>query len=324
MSGPERPEPAVPTTPSLKRKHLSDDQQHDLDALDNIFKRIKTKVPRIPYILSTPSLDPYRYHSQQEANAWTMGGLWRHDEEHIQYRTYLYREPCQDCFELQAGEEEEPDRERERTKTVAADVQPVKKKVNLSTFKVKQANGTTTPGMKTSSPSLAPIKHGPDKTNGVNKSEKSNVSAIDAKPKSPIRYALKHILVILQYSRLLDLLKSHTTSFEPRILSMRLPTLDHGYDRRLHKTAMRQNRRAMKVRTIRAERLMDYLHFCRPCMNPWAIPMGYRISCHRPCQPTYKPNWIDWRRRETVQIQIHRPRLLTARVRPWLCQLHRR
>ena len=102
MSGPERPD--APTTRALKRKHFSQQDQDDLDELDRSFKRIKTVVPPNPYILSTPSMDPYRYHSQQEANAWMLGHLWKHNEEHLQYRTYLYREPCQDCFELQAGE----------------------------------------------------------------------------------------------------------------------------------------------------------------------------------------------------------------------------
>lgn len=176
MSGPERPESAVPTTRALKRKHLSEDDQHELDALDGIFKRIKNKVPRTPYILSTPSLHPYRYHSQQEANAWTMGRLWRHDEEHKQYRTYLYREPsCQDCFELQAGEEDEPEPERERAKAPSnADGQPVKKKVNLSTFKVKQASSSVASSTKTASPNLAPSKHGSDQANGVNSVKQSS------------------------------------------------------------------------------------------------------------------------------------------------------
>jgi hypothetical protein len=176
MAGPAQSEPTVETTRNLKRKHLSPDKQEDLDALDKIFKRIKTAVPRTPYILSTPSLDPYRYHSQQQANAWMVGRLWRADEEHVQYRTYLYREPCQDCFELQAGEDDEPELEPERPRSQAANGQPVKKKMNLSAFKVKHANGTITRGVKTSSPSLAPMKNTPE-TNGVRKSEQTSTSA---------------------------------------------------------------------------------------------------------------------------------------------------
>jgi hypothetical protein len=183
MSGPVQSEPTVETTRTLKRKHLAADKQEDLAALDTIFKRIKTAVPRAPYILSTPSLDPYRYHSQQQANAWMIGRLWRSDEENVQYRTLLYREPCQDCFELQAGEDDEPEPERPRSR--ASNGQPAKKKMNLSAFKVKHANGTITPGLKISSSSLAPTKNTPE-ANGINKSGKPSTSQkVDSKPAKP-------------------------------------------------------------------------------------------------------------------------------------------
>lgn len=190
MSVPERLAPAADTTRSLKRKHYSDEDQEDLDALDNIFKRIKAAVPRVPYLLSTPSLNEYRYHSQQEANAWMLGHLWRYDEEHMQYRTYLYREPCQDCFELQAGEEEEPEPvvDRSKLQTPNASGQPAKRKPNLSGFKVKQANGITTPSVKTASPKIAPTKHAPDQANGVKKGEEQSASAAKAEPKPAKRY----------------------------------------------------------------------------------------------------------------------------------------
>ncbi|KAF1844958.1 uncharacterized protein K460DRAFT_365890 [Cucurbitaria berberidis CBS 394.84] len=185
MSGSEPPEATVETTRSLKRKHLSNDQQDDVDKLDKIFKRIKAAVPRVPYILSTPSMDPYRYHSQQEANAWMMGRLWRHDEEHMQYRTYLYREPCQDCFELQAGEEDEPEPQRAKSQASNTGNQAVKKKMNLSAFKVKQANGTVTPGSKVVSPNLDPAKHASEQSSSVKKSEKLSDPAQSKMPKSP-------------------------------------------------------------------------------------------------------------------------------------------
>ncbi|KAL1795491.1 hypothetical protein ACET3X_005715 [Alternaria dauci] len=182
MSGPGHPDPIVETTRSLKRKHLSADDQAELDALDSILKRIKTAVPRTPYILSTPSVNPYRYYSQQQANAWKIGRLWKSDEEHLQYRTYLYREPCQDCFELQAGEDDEP--EPEPTRSQPANGQPGKKKPNLSAFKVKPANGPNPPSVKISSPSLAPEKAS-TQANGVSKSEKLSVPAQKAESKSP-------------------------------------------------------------------------------------------------------------------------------------------
>ncbi|KAH6642529.1 hypothetical protein C7974DRAFT_103930 [Boeremia exigua] len=180
MAAPDRPD--VPTARSLKRKDCSQDDQDELDELDRIFKRVKTVVPPNPYILSTPSLDPYRYHSQQEANAWMLGRLWKYDEENMQYRTYLYREPCQDCFELQAGEDDEPEPERPRSQASQASnaaSQGPKKKISLSAYKNKQANGviTPTPGSKLASPSLPPSKPPPAKSNGVKKPEKQPAPA---------------------------------------------------------------------------------------------------------------------------------------------------
>lgn len=182
MSGPEPPD--VPTTRSLKRKTFSRDDQDELEELDKIFKRTKTVVPPNPYILSTPSMDPYRYHSQQEANAWMLGHLWKHNEEHMQYRTYLYREPCQDCFELQAGEDDEPEPEPERSRSQASQAsntasQGPKKKISLFAYKNKQANGviTPTPGSKLASPSLPPTKPSTARTNGVKQAEKQSAPA---------------------------------------------------------------------------------------------------------------------------------------------------
>lgn len=175
MSGSEPPD--VPTTRSLKRKSLSRDDQDHLEELDRIFKRTKTAVPRTPYVLSTPSMDPYRYHSQQEANAWMIGRLWEHNEEHMQYRTYLFREPCQDCFELVAGEDDEPEPERPKSQTPQASntaSQGPKKKISLSAYKNKQANGVVTPapGSKLASPSLPPAKPPTGHTNGLKQPER--------------------------------------------------------------------------------------------------------------------------------------------------------
>lgn len=200
MSGPEPPD--VPTTQSLKRKTFSKDDQDELEELDKIFKRTRTVVPPNPYILSTPSMDPYRYHSQQEANAWMLGRLWRRDEEHMQYRTYLYREPCQDCFELQAGEDDEPEPEPERPKSQTSQAsnstsQAPKKKISLSAYKNKQANGviTPTPGSKLASPSVPPSKPLTAQTNGLKKSEKQPAptqKATDVKTHKQYVYVAEH------------------------------------------------------------------------------------------------------------------------------------
>jgi hypothetical protein len=189
MPGPERPPaPTVATARTLKRKNFSQDDQDDLDMLDKVFKRIKTVVPRVPYILSTPSLSPYQCHSRQEANAWMLGHLWRQDEEHLQYRTYVYREPCQDCLELQAGEDDDPEPDRNESRTSNSGGQVAKKKLNLSAFKVKQANGTITPGSKKVSPTLPPMKAISEQTNGVKKAEKHVASEQKPGSSSPKRY----------------------------------------------------------------------------------------------------------------------------------------
>jgi hypothetical protein len=199
MSGLERPE--VPTTRALKRKHFSDNDQFELDELDRIFKRTKAVVPPAPYILSTPSMDPYRYHSQQEANAWMMGRLWRYDEEHLQYRTYLFREPCLDCFELQAGEDDEPEPGPERPKSQASSTasQAPKKKITLSAYKSGKASGiiTPVPDSKKPSPSLPPTKPPSSQTNGISKPEKLSGSAETAPHKSQKRRVFQNNHTVL-------------------------------------------------------------------------------------------------------------------------------
>ncbi|KAL5390364.1 hypothetical protein DPSP01_001933 [Paraphaeosphaeria sporulosa] len=167
MSGAERPlEPSVPTT-GLKRKQLSDQDQEDQDQLDGIFKRIKTAVPRTPYILSTPSLNPYRYHSSQEARAWMLGHLFKYEEEYLQYRTYLFREPYRDCFTLQPGEDDEPEAPLPRSQSATVSSERPKKKISLADYKNKQANGASAPGSKKVSPALQPTKPSVTQTNGV-------------------------------------------------------------------------------------------------------------------------------------------------------------
>ncbi|KAL6172571.1 hypothetical protein ACJQWK_01724 [Exserohilum turcicum] len=188
MSGPDAPEPASDLARPPKRDLASTTHDHhDRDLLDAIFKRIKLAVPRTPYVLSTPSLHPYHYHSQQQANAWMIGRLWRSDEEHLQYRTYLYREPCQDCFELQAGpdDEPEPEPEPEPPRSHTANGQPAKKKPNLSAFKVKHANGTVTPGANITLSGGAPAKNTSEHPSTLTKSDKPSTSAQKADPRSP-------------------------------------------------------------------------------------------------------------------------------------------
>lgn len=97
-----------------------------------------------------------------------LGHLFEPHEEHLQYRTFLYREPYQDCFVLQPGEEVEPDVERPKSQASDTPAQGTKKmKISLSAYKSKQANGVITPGSKKISPSLTPTKPSSSLTNGV-------------------------------------------------------------------------------------------------------------------------------------------------------------
>jgi hypothetical protein len=172
MTGPERlPDALVPTS-KLERKSLRSEDQEELDRLDSIFERIKRAVPAAPYVLSTPSLNPYAHYSRHESTSWMIGRLFTPDEEHLQYRTFHYREPYQDCFTLQPGEEEEPEVERPKSQASSTSNQAPKKKISLSAYKSKQANGVITPGAKKISPNLPPTKAPPAQTNGIKVADK--------------------------------------------------------------------------------------------------------------------------------------------------------
>lgn len=184
------PEQSVPTT-TLKRKSLSDEDQEDLDRLDGIFKRLKTAVPRAPYILSTPSMHPYMYHTAHESRAWMMGHLFQYEEEYLQYRTFHFREPYRDCFTLQPGEDYEPEPPRPSNTTSQAP----KKKITLADYKNKQANGASASGSKKVSPALQPTKPNPPLSNGVKPAEKQAPAHLQARDKRapPDRYVSSYL-----------------------------------------------------------------------------------------------------------------------------------
>lgn len=96
-----------------------------------------------------------------------IGHLFTPSEEHLQYRTFRFREPYQDCFVLQPGDEERTEPERPKSQASDQSSQPAKKKISLSDYKSKQANGVITPGSKKASPSLPPAK--PLLANGTKK-----------------------------------------------------------------------------------------------------------------------------------------------------------
>ncbi|KAF2471327.1 uncharacterized protein BDR25DRAFT_313926 [Lindgomyces ingoldianus] len=188
MSVPEPvPDGAPPgSTPTPPPRSARD--QVEIAKLDAISDRIKRAVPEAPYILSTPSLHPYSHWSRQEAHSWMMGHLFDPHEEHLQYRTYLYREPYQDCFVLQPGEDDLPPPDRSKSQALNTSSQAPKKKISLSAYKSKQANGVITPGSKKVSPTLAPTKPDPAQVNGFKASEKQPLPA----QKSPSNPARQH------------------------------------------------------------------------------------------------------------------------------------
>lgn len=190
----------MPTT-KLKRKHFSDEDQADFDKLDSVFKRIKKAVTQPPYIISTPSLHPYAHRSRQESQAWIMGRLFKPDEEHLQYRTFLFREPYQDCFTLQPGEDDEPEVPPPKSQITNVNSQVPKKKISLSDYKSKQANGVITPGLKRVSPTLPPTKATPAHTNGVKPVEQRPPPADrqqdGVKPQKRYAWILLHSFVML-------------------------------------------------------------------------------------------------------------------------------
>lgn len=202
----------MPTT-GLKRKSLSDEDQEDLDQLDGIFKRLKSTVPRAPYILSTPSMNPYRYHSSHEARAWMMGHLFKYEEEYLQYRTFHFREPYRDCFTLQPGEDDEPEPPRPRSRASNTASQAPKKKISLADYKNKQANGPSAPGSKKVSPALQPTKPNPAQTNGVKPTEKQ--ASARAQGRDDAAQPSRYVASFLQYSKtnkITDLRRNHPRS----------------------------------------------------------------------------------------------------------------
>jgi len=195
MSTPKPAPKSKAPDPKKKSRNLSAEDKEELDKLDNIFKRIKGAVPAAPYVLSTPSLHPYQHWSHQESRAWIVGHLFTSNEEHLQYRTFLYREPYQDCFTLQPGEEDIPE-EQPRSQASNTTSQVPKKKISLSAYKSKQANGVITPGSKKQSPDLPAMKSIPTQANGFTKTEKESDDILKKEAsQSQKRYAIPSVLI---------------------------------------------------------------------------------------------------------------------------------
>lgn len=110
---PRPPKPGAPPLPTSQKAplKLSQEDQKELALLDQACARIKSLVPPVPYIVRVPTLPDkeYRHYSRQEALAFTMGGIFGREEESIQYRSFLYRDPAHESvLYLQSGEFDEP------------------------------------------------------------------------------------------------------------------------------------------------------------------------------------------------------------------------
>ncbi|KAF2261676.1 hypothetical protein CC78DRAFT_345660 [Lojkania enalia] len=155
-----------------KPRNISAEEDEMIKDLNAIIDRMKRSIPATPYILATPSLDPYTHYSRHEAYSFMMDYLFEPHEEHLQYRTFLYREPYQDCFTLSPGEEDIQEVERPKSQASNASQQVPKKKISLSAYKSKQVNGVITLGSKKQSPNLLPSKPPSVQTNGVHETAK--------------------------------------------------------------------------------------------------------------------------------------------------------
>lgn len=168
MSGSDRPAgPGAPSAKPTPRPKLSAEDQKELALLEGAIGRIKKSAPAYPYIISTPSMEPYRHYSRQESRAWMLGHLFTPEEEYLQYRSFYYREPYQDCFVQQSGQVDEPKVEPPKSHVSSTPQQGPKKTISLSAYKAKQANGVIAASSQNPSPSPAPPKPSPEQINGL-------------------------------------------------------------------------------------------------------------------------------------------------------------
>lgn len=168
------------TTKSGPRTKQSACSSHDIEELaklDSIYERIRKCVPITPYILTVPTDHPYRHWSQQESQGWMLGNLFDSDEEHLQYRTFKFRESLKSCFVTRTEEDEEKEKNEKLMKSRGRNtpVQGPKKKISLSAYKANKANGLSgTPTSKKPSPDLGPVKRDPIHVNGVKDEPKTS------------------------------------------------------------------------------------------------------------------------------------------------------
>ncbi|KAF2274264.1 uncharacterized protein EI97DRAFT_132555 [Westerdykella ornata] len=152
--------PSIGASAPQARAVLSAEDERELALLEASFSRIRRSVRPTPYILSTPSLYPYRHRSRQEERAWMMGQrMWEPTEEHLQYRTFLFHDPLHiDCFVSHPGEDYGTEPRRPSSQASNATHSTPKQKLSLSEWKAKQANGAISSGSKNEPRKVEPSK----------------------------------------------------------------------------------------------------------------------------------------------------------------------
>ncbi len=139
--------PAAAPTPARPRK-----DEALIREVDACVDHIRSLIPAEPYVLTVPSDVPiYRHLTWEDANAWRRGTPFdSDDDEDIQYATFLYREQGESllvCRSVVDIERERREKERKAngvrsgTTTPFQAAGPPKKKITLSAYKSKHANG---------------------------------------------------------------------------------------------------------------------------------------------------------------------------------------
>ncbi|KAK4907178.1 hypothetical protein LTR66_017656, partial [Elasticomyces elasticus] len=118
--------------------------------------RLRKFVPSDPYILTIPQDEPkYHHYSRQSADMWLNGTPFhRREDPNNQYQTFFYHEHGSDCFTLQtsasvasqSGAQESLHKSKMNDLASGTSTplpSTAKKKITLSAYKNKQANGAT-------------------------------------------------------------------------------------------------------------------------------------------------------------------------------------
>lgn len=126
-----------------KLTQMSDDER-DIDLL---IERMRVHIPKEPYIVSTPSDNPYVLRPDQKNN-WQKNTPFDRDEEHLQYMSFFWRDPTHSIFDLRSSAElistqndlscpSKPSSGRISAIGTPLHDQPPKKKISLAAYKTR-------------------------------------------------------------------------------------------------------------------------------------------------------------------------------------------